>query len=303
MPAARRGAWRPSARVGTLVCTARAGGVRVQIGPHHRPVQQQTLGQGHGLPSSRDRLLSISASLPLRSHPSPFLSKPPSPHSAAFLAPPGFPGIWAPLPASAGGAGDGERNVCTPEEPPPPRPPDCAPGGTDSEQGPRPPLQVGLQLCPQPGLAGRRRWVPAAVGEGRPWRPAWRDRAQPLASPAQVQAPEAKLRGEGGRALAGFRQGEILFSSRMGMPPERAGPTPHRAAASSSSQHGRPPCSPALPRPMRLDGTCSTEAQRLRGPGGSVRRALLDGSPSLTASRVALGHVSPLNTKALSVLP
>lgn len=43
-----------------LPCTARAGGVRVQIGPRRCPVLPQTLGQGHGLPSSRDRLHSIS---------------------------------------------------------------------------------------------------------------------------------------------------------------------------------------------------------------------------------------------------
>lgn len=86
--------------------------------------------------------------------------------------------------------------------------------------------------------------------------------------------------------LAGFGQGEILFSSRIGMSSERAVPTPPRAAASSSSWAQPPVCSPALPCPTQLDRTCSTEAQRRRVPGGSVRRALLDVRPSLTANQL-----------------
>lgn len=81
MPTARREAWRPSARVGTLVCTARAGGVRVQIGPRRRPVQQQTPARGmashlHATgssPSQRHFLLEAILPRSCLNHPPPTL--------------------------------------------------------------------------------------------------------------------------------------------------------------------------------------------------------------------------------------
>lgn len=76
-------------------------------------------------------------------------------------------------------------------------PPNCASGGTDSEQGLRSPLQADLQLCP-PARVGRAEALGSCCSWRRQaWHPAWKDRGQPPAPPAQVQAPEAQLRGEG----------------------------------------------------------------------------------------------------------
>lgn len=161
-----------------LPCTARAGGVRVQIGPRRCPVLPQTLGQGHGLPSSRDRLHSISGPR-LRRH---FLLEAILLLSCVSHPPPTQPS-WhhQDSPASAPrlrpatcicGRGRGWLRATSPHSAPPTVPP----GSTDSEQGPAPLYRWACSSVPQRGLAGRRHWVPAAVGEGRPG--AWRGRTE-----------------------------------------------------------------------------------------------------------------------------
>lgn len=179
-----------------LPCTARAGGVRVQIGPRRCPVLPQTLGQGHGLPSSRDRLHSISGPR-LRRH---FLLEAILLLSCVSHPPPTQPS-WhhQDSPASAPrlrpatcicGRGRGWLRATSPHS----APPNCAPRQYRFRAGPRPPLQVGLQLCPPAGVGRAEVLGSCCSWRRKAWRLAWKDRGQPPAPRAQVQASEAKLR-------------------------------------------------------------------------------------------------------------
>lgn len=163
-----------SCRRAGLPCMAQAGGVRVQIGPHHHPVQQQTLG--HGLPYSCDRLHSISASR-LQHH---FLLEAILLHSCLSHPPPTLKPSWHHQDFQTPGhcclrlqEGLGmvlEERV-HPEEPPlPPTVPQVL---QIQSKAPRP-LQVGLQLCPPAGVVRAE-----ALGSCCSWRrQAWHGRTE-----------------------------------------------------------------------------------------------------------------------------
>lgn len=171
----------------------------MQIGPRCRPVQQQTLGQGHGLRSSRDRLHSISGSR-LQRH---FLLEAILLRSCLNHPPLTLQPSWHQQDSRA----SGHRYLRLREGPGMALEECVRPRGATPPQlclrwyrlraRPPTPLQADLQLCP-PARVGRAEALGSCCSWRRQaWHPAWKDRGQPPAPPAQVQAPEAQLRGEG----------------------------------------------------------------------------------------------------------